>query len=449
MSAVDETTATADLDDDAPEPAGAPHLTLVLTAEAPLAPSLPLPLAGCDVVEIGRGRERRAVRDDGRLRVAVPDRFLSGDHARLRRVGEGFRLEDRGAKNGCYRAGVRVRDAVLSDGDVLELGHTFFVFRAREAPARGADGDAPLGMASLSPGLAALFARLAGVARATLPILVTGESGTGKELVARAVHALSGRPGPLVPVNCGALPATLVEAEFFGFRKGAFSGAAEDRPGLVRASDRGTLFLDEVGELPPPAQAALLRVLQEREVRPIGAVRSVPVDLRVVAATHRDLAAAVKRGEFRADLLARLSGFAVRLPSLAERREDLGLIVAALLARLAAGRSDLRLSHAAARDLFYRRWSGNVRELEHWLAAALPFAADGTIGRAEQKRRGDQGEPALAGDDEAARRAELAALLVQHRGNVTAVARALGRAREQVYRWIKRYGLDPGAYRTA
>src|SRR5437588_230906 len=193
----------------------------------------------------------------------------------------------------------------------------------------------PAVRATLSPVCRCQRARVGLGARARIPVLLLGETGTGKELIARAVHDLSGRTGPFLAVNCGALPETLVESELFGYRKGAFSGAYEDRPGLVRSSDKGTLLLDEIGSLPLPAQAALLRVLQEEEVVPVGATRPLRVNLRVVAATHEDLGVLASQELFRADLLARLSGFTLDLPPVRERREDVGLFLTSLLRKLA------------------------------------------------------------------------------------------------------------------
>jgi sigma-54 dependent transcriptional regulator, acetoin dehydrogenase operon transcriptional activator AcoR len=264
--------------------------------------------------------------------------------------------------------------------------------------------------------------------------------------VARAVHALSGRRGAYLAVNCGALPDTLVESELFGHKKGAFSGAVEDRPGLVRAADHGTLFLDEVGDLPLPSQAALLRVLQEEEVLPVGATRALPVDLRVVVATHRDLPALVKDGRFRADLYARLAGWELELPVLADRKEDLGIIIAALLARLAPGRPDIAFSQSAARALVQHEWPLNVRELEQALAAALALARDQVIDlpqlpEALRSPVQPRANPAPLTEEDARRREQLAALLAEHQGNISAVARAMGKARMQIQRWIKRYNL--------
>jgi DNA-binding NtrC family response regulator len=266
------------------------------------------------------------------------------------------------------------------------------------------------------------------------------------------VHELSGRPGELIAINCGALPAAILEAELFGYRKGAFSNASEDRLGLVRAADRGTLFLDEIGDLPPSSQVALLRVLQESEVRPLGATRPVKVDLRVICATHRDLLAHVALGQFRSDLYARLAGHLFEIPPLRERREDLGLLTAALLRRIAPGHA-LRFEPDAVRALCRHDWPLNVRELEKCLASAVVLARGGPIGldhvsAALVARVTPPLDAAAAAKQRRAdRRTELLTALQTHRGNVSAVARALGKPRSQVQRWLHDYKLDPAQYR--
>jgi transcriptional regulator with PAS, ATPase and Fis domain len=281
-----------------------------------------------------------------------------------------------------------------------------------------------------------------------VPVLLAGATGTGKEVIARVVHTISGRSGDFVPVNCGALPATLVESELFGVKKGAFSGAIADRPGLVRAADGGTLFLDEIGDLPLPAQVAFLRVLQEREVCPVGDTKARPVDLRVVAATHQPLAELVEQGRFRADLYGRLAGFTLTLPTLAERRDDLGLLIAQLLRRAHA--RDPRLTPEAAATLLSHSWPLNIRELEQRLTTALALAGREAIDHQHLGPLALAAATAPAGgedEEEEDQRARLIALLTQHRGNVTEVARALGRSRLQVYRWLRRHQLDPRSYR--
>ncbi|MFT3772400.1 MAG: sigma 54-interacting transcriptional regulator [Minicystis sp.] len=443
--------------------AGAPHLFLVLEAHRPLAPPVRLALADVDEVVVGRGAARavglaveRGVR---RLHVQVEDRRLSSSHARIARVLRRWALEDTGSKNGSFVNGAREAHAELADGDVIELGQTLFVFRDTVAgePSAPAILDASTlrppasGLATLLPSLARDVDRIASLAPSTIPIVLQGETGTGKEVMARAIHAMSRRTGDFVAVNCGALPRDLVEAELFGHRKGAFSGAAEERPGLVRSADRGTLLLDEIGDLPAPAQAALLRVLQEREVRPIGGTRAIPVDLRVIAATHRPLDRMVSAGEFRADLFARLAGHVIELCPLRSRREDLGILLGAILPHVApGGAAGVTLHPSAARALLCHDWPGNVRELEQCLRTASVLARGGRIEVEHLPpavRRADERAATSRAAAEEARREQLAALLREHEGNVSAVARAMGKARIQVQRWMKRYGIDPESFR--
>ncbi|MEX8494474.1 sigma-54-dependent transcriptional regulator [Sphaerotilus sp.] len=221
------------------------------------------------------------------------------------------------------------------------------------------------------------------VARSMAPVLVHGESGTGKELVARAIHQVSQRAGgPCIAVNCGAIPEQLLEAEFFGYRKGAFTGANEDREGFFQAASGGTLFLDEIGDLPLAMQSKLLRVIQERAVRPVGAVAEVPLDVRIVSATHKDLACEVAAGRFRQDLYYRLNVIQIRVPPLRERLDDLPVLCEAVLARV-AGESALaevpRLTGAALQALALHQFPGNVRELENLLHRAVALSSGGLI----------------------------------------------------------------------
>ncbi len=276
-----------------------------------------------------------------------------------------------------------------------------------------------------------------------MPVLLLGETGTGKERVARAVHHLAQRPGPFIAVNCGGLPQTLVASELFGARKGAYSGADADRPGLVQEAHRGTLFLDEIAELPEPSQATLLRVLQERELVPLGATRPIPVDIRVIAATHENLAERVAAKHFRKDLYARLRGFSLTLPPLRERLEDIGLLVADLLPRVAGARTaDIVLSRAVARGLLVYDWPLNVRELEHTLAAAVAITDRNEITPEhvpEELRLVMSGADSLPARRE---REKFASLVQEHGGNVSAMARALGTSRSQVRRLAQRYQIE-------
>ena len=237
-----------------------------------------------------------------------------------------------------------------------------------------------------SPAMRAVKHRIAKVARSMAPVLVQGESGTGKELVAQAVHANSHRSsGPFVPVNCGAIPENLLEAEFFGARKGSYTGAAADREGFFQAAQGGTLFLDEIGDLPLAMQAKLLRAIQERRVRPLGETQEEPVDVRIVSATHKDLTAEVQAGRFRQDLYYRLNVIEVIVPPLRERREDLPALCQALLARIAADGSGVvpRLTERQMADILSAPLEGNVRELENLLHRAMALGEAGDSGFGE------------------------------------------------------------------
>jgi two-component system response regulator PilR (NtrC family) len=266
--------------------------------------------------------------------------------------------------------------------------------RPRERPApRGAGGRALERLVGGSAAMQDVRTMVAKVARSMAPVLVRGESGTGKELVARAIHELSPRGAqPFVAVNCGAIPETLLEAEFFGYRKGAFTGAADDRDGFLQAAQGGTLFLDEIGDLPLSMQSKLLRVIQERAVRPLGATAEVPTNVRIVSATHKDLAGEVVCGRFRQDLFYRLNVIQVVVPPLRERLGDLPAICSALLERIAADAGVQPVptldAEAAARLAGYA-FPGNVRELENLLHRALALSGGSVIGLADLGLPGD------------------------------------------------------------
>ncbi len=219
------------------------------------------------------------------------------------------------------------------------------------------------------------------VAPTEATVLILGESGTGKELIARAVHNQSARTGAFVPVNCASIPETLLESELFGHEKGAFTGALSRQEGLVHAADGGTLFLDEIGELSQAAQARLLRILQQREVRRVGARKPESVDIRLVAATHRNLPLLVERGEFRADLYFRLKVVEIQLPPLCERGEDIPALAEVFIARAAAklGRQPLELDRGATAAMRHYKWPGNVRELQHAVERAVILHESGPI----------------------------------------------------------------------
>ncbi|HEU4563721.1 MAG TPA: sigma-54 dependent transcriptional regulator [Gemmatimonadaceae bacterium] len=291
------------------------------------------------------------------------------------------------------------------------------------------------------------------VARHPTTVLITGESGTGKELLARLVHASSPRAErPFVAVNCGAIPETLLESELFGHVKGAFTGADRDKPGLFEEAQGGTLFLDEIGELPLPLQVKLLRALQECEVRPLGAGSARPVDVRVVAATNRDLAAAVSAGRFRDDLFYRVNVVAIRLPALRERREDIPALAMHFVERCNR-RLGLRvraIAPAAMRALAEHPWPGNVRELENAIERAMVVVAGDTIEREHLPDTLLAPEPLLApaSDDlsvkrhtETLERTLIRRALERTAGNRTRAARLLDLSHRALLYKIREYGI--------
>jgi DNA-binding NtrC family response regulator len=430
-----------------------PALYVGLHADVPGAPPARVSLTGLDRVDIGRADTRRIKLDriDGvdLVQLGLADSRLSQRHARLDRLGTSWVFQDLDSKNGSWLAGQRISRRPLKDNDVVVVGHTALVFRATggEAPTLATANAGPAhGMATMSAALAARFADLAVAARGRVAIEINGETGTGKELIARGVHKLSERPGAFVAVNCGAIASSLVEGELFGHRKGAFTGATDERVGLIRAADHGTLFLDEIAELPASSQTSLLRVLQEGEVTPIGGDRPVRVDLRVVTATHQNLADAVAAGRFRADLRARLLGFQFVLPPLRDRREDLSLLVAELLGSSgAAPPSGFAMDVVGA--LYAYDWPLNIRELERALAAATAVPRDRidltalpvslqTVFDAEPGV-----DDSMLTPDERELRDQLVGSIARHDGNLAEVGREMAKDRTQIRRWMKRFGL--------
>jgi transcriptional regulator with GAF, ATPase, and Fis domain len=352
----------------------------------------------------------------------------------------------------------------LQDGAVLRLGDVVLVYEATatafaDAPAVSRDavpGDAP--------SMAALRGRMAGAAEDPAPALLIGESGTGKESIAAELHRLGRRKGRLVPVNCAAISPQLFESQLFGHAKGAFTGAAEANVGLFRAAQGGTLFLDEVGELPLELQPKLLRAIQQGEIQPVGASQSLNVDVRVVAATNRDLADAVEKGLFRRDLYARLSMWELRVPPLRERRGDILSWIARLYGRWCEqrGRSEarLRFDADAAEAILCSAWPLNLRGLERlihelaaegssgavrtraqlpvWVSAPSlpsPAAVSTVVTGPSPMPMGARAKPL------APSREELVEAFEKLDGSVRALAKHFGRDRRQIYRWLERFGM--------
>jgi len=308
-----------------------------------------------------------------------------------------------------------------------------------------------------APAMREVFALIARAARSRATVLVTGETGTGKELIARAIHDTGPRSaGPFVALNCAAFPETLLESELFGHKKGAFTGADRDKQGLIESAEHGTLFLDEVTETSGPFQSKLLRVLQEREVRPLGGARPRQVDVRVVAASNRDPFSDVRSGKFRQDLYYRLAVFPIHVPPLRDRSGDVMALARHFLEQ--HGRSEgvpgVTLSNAAARLLDAYPWPGNVRELENEIQRALALASPGEdlaarhfSKRLLEAQESIPGSAALTGDGLRAALQRYEARLIrraldQHGGRRAATARSLGITREGLYKKMKRLGIE-------
>ena len=346
----------------------------------------------------------------------------------------------------------------------LELRQSVTVLRDRAAGqrslARSAAGFDRLTRARGSP-VDAVCASARKLARHDLSILITGETGTGKELLARAMHYSSPRAeGPFIMENCGALPDTLLESELFGYKRGAFTGAYEDRVGLLKQADGGTIFLDEVGDTSPALQSKLLRALQERELRPLGAARSVRIDVRVIAATNRDLQEDVRRGRFREDFYYRLVGASLHLPPLRARRDDLPVIALEILKREGPqfDQPQARLASGALQCLMAYDWPGNVRELQNELRQMLALANSGELGaellsprvvQAPREESEARDLALLAGLDGMLkeRMDQLEArvikeVLVHHRWNKSRAAAELGLSRVGLRAKLARYKLD-------
>ncbi len=319
-----------------------------------------------------------------------------------------------------------------------------------------AESETLPGVIGTSPALREVLALALRASRSHATVLVSGETGTGKEVIARAIHERGPRSGrPFVAVNCAAFPDSLLESELFGYARGAFTGADRDKTGLFAEADGGTLFLDEIGETSGPLQATLLRVLQEREVRPVGSARSRPVDVRVIAATNRSLRDEAARGFFREDLYYRLAVFPIAMPPLRMRRDDVLPLAEHFLARHGErdGKPDCRLSRPAAHLLVAHDWPGNVRELENEMQRALALAEPGGLVTPDllSAALGDIAEPVRqtmrAGDSLRASMNRIEAWLIrraleQNGDHRTATARKLGITREGLYKKMKRLGIE-------
>lgn len=351
------------------------------------------------------------------------------------------------------RIPISLSTAVLRDADGRVIGgaETFRDLSEVETLREALEGKYHAGeLSSRSPLMQRLFEVLPAVAASPSTVLLLGETGTGKELAARTIHTLSPREkGPFVAVNCGALPDTLLESELFGYKRGAFTGAAQDKPGRFAQAKGGTLFLDEIGEVSPALQVRLLRVLQERTYEPLGGTRSEQADVRIITATNRDLAALVRDGVFREDLYYRVNVVRLELPPLRRRKEDIPLLVDQFISRFnrLQGKTVRGIAPEALSLLMAHDWPGNIRELENAVERAFILCGEGLLGLehlpAELTARGvfrggDQGVPSLHDVLDAQ---ALRAALDRHHGNRTAAARELGIHKTTLFRRAKRLGV--------
>jgi len=403
--------------------------------------------------------------------LVLTDATVSRYHLEIRLRKDGIEVRDLETTNGTKHGGARVGQVVLVGPARLRLGkHTELDVEPVDAGVVLDDwrGDRFGDVLGTTPPMRRLFALLARAAATEATILLTGETGTGKEAIAEAVHQVSRRAkGPFVVVDCGSIPHELIASELFGHAKGSFTGASADKHGLIEAANRGTLFLDEIGELALDLQPQLLRVLDRRSVRRVGETQAIDVDLRVIAATHRDLRAMVRAGQFREDLYYRLAVVATHVPPLRERKADIPALATCFAERM--GRGTFEQSPALTELLERHDWPGNVRELRNVVERALSL---GDAALADLAEAADRSQAPLDGDDAPPRRAPsaggtaspdvlelpfkeakaalvesferdyLTALLARHRGNISRAASDAGIDRNYIHRLVKKYGLE-------
>jgi len=337
--------------------------------------------------------------------------------------------------------------------ELLQLVASALKLSGDDAGGNAASGEWRSGIITRSPAMEDLLRQAKLVADSDASVLIYGYSGTGKELLARAIHRASRREDhPFVAVNCGAIPGELLESELFGHARGAFTGAVQAHKGLFQAADGGTLFLDEIGDMPLPLQVKLLRVLQEAEVRPVGSTQAIPVDVRMISATHRDLDEQKATGQFREDLYYRLNVVSLRLPPLSERREDIPLLATYFLRKLAERyhKPVPTLAPEAMALLVAAPWPGNVRQLLNLLEQALALATTSMIPATLVQNALKEDAAALIPFEEARKTFErdyLVRLLKITGGNVTQAAQLAKRNRTEFYKLLQRHRLEPSMFK--
>jgi two-component system, NtrC family, response regulator GlrR len=396
--------------------------------------------------------ERCAIGSHPSNDMVLDDPTVSRFHCELTIAGGRVRVRDLGSRNGTLVGGIGIADGTVPGETVLALGHTQVRIDVDAAHAELAASDRTMfgSIVGTSTAMREVFSQLEKVAASDATVLIEGETGTGKEGVAEAIHDASARAnGPFVVVDCSAIPANLLESELFGHEAGAFTGATDRRIGAFEAASGGTVFLDEIGELPPDLQPKLLRALESREVRRVGGRASIKCDLRIVAATNRDLRAEVNRATFRADLYFRLAVVKIMLPPLRDRAGDFPLLVDHLLRKI--GAKPAAIADLTAPDFISAiaaaAWPGNVRELRNHLEQCVVFEERRLPGTPDTPRPATSIDASLP--YEVARRQAIdrferdfiTALLVRTDGNVAAAARDAGVNRAYLHRLLRRHGV--------
>ena len=413
--------------------------------------------------------------------VQLSDSKVSGLHCEIRLDDRGYRLRDLDSTNGTYVSQLRINDVYIQPGAQIALGSTRLKFEplGDSIEIELADTDRFGSMIGRSVKMREMFARLEKLARSDTTVLVTGETGVGKELVAEALHDSSPRAkGPFVVLDCGSIPPNLIESELFGHERGAFTGATSSYAGAFERAHGGTVFLDEIGELPLAMQPKLLRVLERKEVRRVGGTKTLEVDLRVVAATNRDLGVEVNRGRFREDLYYRLAVARVHVPPLRERKDDIGLLIEHILATTPGGET-ASIAQETIDLMMKHDWPGNVRELRNVIERAVllsetPDSEDAmrrapispsSQPKSEQSITVTPSQTATSAEASMTvpvdvaipfkhakqnvisefERRYISRLLAQHDGNISAAARAAGIDRMSIHKMLHRLGLaNPG-----
>jgi DNA-binding NtrC family response regulator len=444
------------------------HTTTTRTLVVETQTTLKIRRCKIEVIQ-GAGTGTSLVTEKERLRVGshssndmvLPDRTASRQHFEIQYTDRGYLLVDLHSTNGTYLDGSRVERAYLKKGSQIGAGQTLMRFAPIDEEIRvEPDGEGQLGeMVGQSAKMRQIFGLLKKVSPMDVSVILTGETGTGKELAARAIHDNSPRKnGPFVVLDCGAIPENLIESELFGHEKGAFTGADKAREGAFERASGGTIFLDELGELRLDLQPKLLRVLEQREVRRVGGNDTIDVDVRVIAATNRDLQKEVSQGRFREDLFFRLSVINVHLPALRQRKEDIPLIVSKVLndPDFVSKHGRKRFSPQALNSLMNYSWPGNVRELMNVVSHVLTFVEGDEIEPNVIPPRvlGNGKESPLPFNEhlsfkdakeqllESFEREYLITVLKRCSGNITRAAKESGLHRKSIERLCKKYQLD-------